>query len=216
VDVESDAELLRRWAESDRVAGNALFQRYYGAMYRFFVNKVRDAPTVEDLVQETFTRLIQVASRYASRSTVRTFVFGVARMVLLEHYRERGHGHVSDDVIGMTSVVDLGAGPSSVAAAREELRILLDALRRIAFEKQVILELYYFEDLSGPELADFMGVSESTARSRIRMAMEGLRDTIVRNTAGSPSMHSLLTSIEGWVHDLQRSLGGHTPAHATS
>jgi RNA polymerase sigma-70 factor (ECF subfamily) len=183
-------------------------------MYRFFVNKVRDAPTVEDLVQETFTRLAQVASNYAARSTVRTFIFGVARMVLLEHYRDRGHG--SHDVIGVTSVVDLGAGPSSVAAAREELRILLDALRRIAFDKQMILELYYFEDLTGPELAEFMGVPENTARSRIRIAMDGLRETIGRNGPGSPSVQSLLTSIEGWVRDLQHALGGHARAHATS
>lgn len=203
--VEAEAELLRRWGERDRKAGNALFQRYFAPMHRFFVNKVRDAATVQDLVQETFTRLAASASTFGGRSTVRTFVFGVARLVLFEHYRERVHFGL--DVIGETSVADLGAGPSSVAAAREELRLLLDALRQIPFDKQILLELYYFESFSGPELSVFLNVSENTARSRLRCAMEALRDVIRRHGPNTVHSQSLLADIEGWVRELQEALG---------
>jgi hypothetical protein len=84
---------------------------------------------------------------------------------------------------------------------------LLDALRKIPFEKQILLELYYFERFSGPELAVFLNVAENTARSRLRCAMESLRDTILRHGPNTAHSQSLLADIEGWVRELQEVLG---------
>jgi RNA polymerase sigma-70 factor (ECF subfamily) len=202
--VEPDAELLSRWCRNDRVAGNALFQRHFAAVHRFFVNKVRDAVAAEDLVQQTFMRLAECASNYRGRSSFRTFVFGVARNVLREYFRDRERRGVEQ--IDELSVVELGAGPSSVAVAREELRVLLEALRRVPLTKQMILELYYFEHVTGAELAEFLGVSENTARSRLRMALEKLREVIATTSPIGAHSQALLDEIEEWTVSLQAAI----------
>jgi RNA polymerase sigma factor (sigma-70 family) len=203
--VEADAELLGRWGRNDRVAGNALFQRHFAAVHRFFVNKVRDAVAAEDLVQQTFLRLAECATNFRGRSSFRTFVFGVARNVLREYFRDRERRGVEQ--LGELSVVELGAGPSSVAVAREELRVLLEALRRVPLTKQMILELYYFEHVSGPELAEFLGVSENTARSRLRMALDKLREVIATTSPVGSHSIALLEEIEQWSASLQQAIG---------
>jgi RNA polymerase sigma-70 factor, ECF subfamily len=203
--VEVDAELLARWSRNDRVAGNALFQRHFAVVHRFFVNKVRDSIAAEDLVQLTFLRLAECAVNYRGRSSFRSFVFGVARNVLREHFRDRERRGVES--LEDLSVVELGAGPSSVAVAREELRVLLEALRRVPLSKQMILELYYFEQASGAELAEFLGVSLNTARSRLRMALEKLREVIATTAPIGVYSQALLDDIEEWTASLQEAIG---------
>jgi len=57
----SDAELLERWRSGDRDSGEALFERYYDTVERFFLNKIGDA--ISDLVQETFIRCVESRDR---------------------------------------------------------------------------------------------------------------------------------------------------------
>ncbi len=203
--MEPDAELLERWGRNDRVAGNALFQRYFPAVHRFFVNKVSNAAAVEDLVQQTFALLAECATNYRGTSTFRTFVFGVAHNVLRAHIRTRVQDNI--ELIGDVSVADLGAGPSSVAAAHEELRLLLDALQRVPIEKQVVLELYYFEELTGTELAAFLDVPESTARSRLRLSLGALRKVLAEQLPITTDSQNLLVGIERWIAQLQDVIG---------
>lgn len=199
--MEPDAELLARWGGcGDKAAGNKLFQRHFAAVHRFFVNKVRDAATAEDLVQETFTRLAECYGNFGGRSSFRTFVFGIGRYVLMEHFREHRHDHAQP--IEDMSVVDLGAGPSSVAAARQELRVLLDALRRVPLQKQIVLELYYFEEFTGAELAQMLRISEAAARGRLRLSLDALRDTILQIAPTGEHVQTLLEQLEAWRNSL--------------
>src|SRR5262249_7225174 len=57
----SDGELLERWRAGDTRSGEALFERYYDMVERFFLNKV--AGSVKDLVQETFMRCVESRER---------------------------------------------------------------------------------------------------------------------------------------------------------
>ncbi|WP_420829612.1 RNA polymerase sigma factor [Nannocystis pusilla] len=64
----------------------ALFERHFESVYRFFCNKVpRDA---DDLVQETFLECVGAKERFRQDASFRTFLFAIARKVLLK-YRER-------------------------------------------------------------------------------------------------------------------------------
>jgi len=79
---------------------------------------------------------------------------------------------------GVTSVVDLGMSPSGAAAEAQDFVRLRDALRRLPIDVQVALELYYWEDLSGPEMADVLELPEGTVRSRIRRGLGLLEELL--------------------------------------
>jgi RNA polymerase sigma factor (sigma-70 family) len=178
-----DLDLLAGWRDGDRQAGDALIRRHFDAICRFFRTKLGD--DVEDLIQRTFLDLLEAAGRMAIEN-VRATLFTIARRRLLDHLRavyQRG------EVEALTSipVADLGTSPSGVVARTEEERLLGEAMRRISLDHQIALELAYWEELSGRDIAAVLEISEHTVRSRLARAREALRDQ-VEQLARTPAL----------------------------
>lgn len=201
-----DDELLEAWRAGDRVAGNQLFSRYFSAVYRFFRNKVDRG--VEDLVQRTFMACVEGRDRMRS-DLFRSYLFGAAHNILRSHYRrERALAHDVD--ADERSIVDMGAGPSSMLALIDEQKLLLAALRRLPLAEQTLLELYYWEKLTGPELAAFLGVPENTARTRVRRARVRLETELSRLQASREQLASTLGDLDKWAESLRLRLASPT------
>jgi RNA polymerase sigma factor (sigma-70 family) len=197
--VVQDRELFGRWCDGDLRAGNALFDRYFPAIRRFFRNKL-DAD-VEDLVQRTFVACVEARDRFRGDASFRTYLFALAHNVLRRHYRtasRKGEALDFDEI----SAVDLGAGPSTILNMREELVALLDGLRAIPLASQVILELVYWEKMTGPELAVVLDVPVDTARTRLRRARQLLASAIAKTPHAAGKLGDSLDDLEQWAGDL--------------
>ena len=112
-----------------------------------------------------------------------------------------------------------GAGPADAAVGVRHLELevaagdaaqrardgLLDALRRIPVDAQIVLELYYWEDLPAPDVARFLDVPEGTVRSRLRRALELLRERLESLAPGVPIGFSDEESFGAWARSLKPS-----------
>jgi RNA polymerase sigma-70 factor (ECF subfamily) len=143
-----DAQLLARWRDGDERAGRALFERY-------------------DLVHDTFLGLVRARDEFRGDASVRTLLFVIARRRLVDHL-ERDRREALEP--GATSPRDPRASPSQALAAGQDERLLLRALRSLPLEQQLAVELHYWEDLSGPEIAEVLGVPANTVRGRLARA----------------------------------------------
>jgi RNA polymerase sigma factor (sigma-70 family) len=198
--MNADEALLDAWQRGDRKAGHELFERHFESVRRFFVNKV--GRELEDLVQRTFLGCLEGRERFAGRSSFRGFLFGVATNVLREHYRAQLRDARNDRLEDM-SVADMNPGPSTALARKREQRLILEALRRIPLDAQIILELYYWEHLTGPQLAEVFGIPENTARSRLRRAKELLGKAIARLAKSRTLLESTTTNLDRWAASLR-------------
>lgn len=201
-DWQIDADLLERWRGGDLDAGEQLFARHGDAAIRFFRNKVDDE--VQDLIQDTFLRLVEGRERIEEGRSFRAYLLGIARRVLLEHLRERSGVRELD--ASVDSVVAVITGPSTIAARRLEERLLLEGLRTIPIEDQIVLELYYWEKLKAPELATVMGVPPSTMRSRIQRARDRLRKVIDALSEAPELLASTVGDLDGWAERIRGQL----------
>lgn len=196
-----DEELLDAWRGGDKKAGSALFHRHFEPLRRFFANKVgRDT---EDLVQQTFAACVDASTRFAGRSSFRTFLFAIAHNILRAYFRKRR----PQEPLGDRSIEELGAGPSTIVAARREQRTLLRALRELPLSFQVVLELYYWEQLSGRELGEILEIPEDTARSRLRRGKQLLLEAMVRLQEGPPA-ETTDDDLERWAGEVRAHLVG--------
>lgn len=201
--MQSDRDLLRAWRAGDRQAGSALFDRYFDGVRRFFRNKVDHG--VEDLVQATFVACVESRDRFREEASFRTFLFAIAHNILKEHYRRRQRSDRELD-LDRDSIVDLGASPTSLLVAQAEEKLLLHGLRTLPIASQVILELYYWEGLTGAELGALLGVPEDTARSRLRKARGQLELAIARLEASRSELDSTLSGLDRWAARLRDQL----------
>ena len=202
--MQTDAELLAAWRAGDRASGRKLFERHFDSVRRFFANKVDHG--VEDLVQRTFLACVEARDRFREEASFRTFLFAIAHNILYKHIRARVRGREEQEIDSM-SIVDLGQSPISRLAVEDEGQLLLQGLRRIPLASQVILELYFWEELTGRELGIFLGVPEDTARARLRRAKRELEEAIRKLEASPAQMESTISDLDRWAAKLRADLG---------
>jgi RNA polymerase sigma-70 factor (ECF subfamily) len=202
--VPTDLELIDAWREGDQHAGSELFERHFDSICRFFANKVdRD---VDDLVQRTFMACVEGRERFRQESSFRTYLFGVARNVLRAYLRKRNRDRERIEV-GVTSVAELGLDPGLLLAEREEQTLILQALRRVPLEHQIVLELYYWENLAARELAEILECPEGTIRGRIRRAKQLLMQQLEQLSSSDAILKSTVTGLETWAKSLRDKVG---------
>jgi len=134
---------------------------------RFFDRKL-EGP-IEDLVQDTLLACIKGRHDFRREGGFRSYVFGIARHVLFAALRAKHRAAAID--VEVSRLVDLEPSPSRLVAHKREMRVLLDALRRLPIETQILLDLYHWQRLSGPELATALGIGERALRSRLHRAI---------------------------------------------
>ena len=142
----SDADLLQRWRDGDGAAGNQLFQRRFATVFRFFVNKTCSLDDTEELTRRTFLELMSARDRLPGGASLVTYTLGVANGVLARYHRGLAHSNEHFDPL-RSSILELGAGAETQLECIGAQRLLLVALREIPAELQIVLELYYVEEL---------------------------------------------------------------------
>ena len=198
----TDVELLERWRAGDAASGSALLQRQFDTLYRFFRTKV-DGSALPELVQQTMLACVENRDRYRGEARFSTYVYAIARSVLVAHYRK---GQREDAVFDpwRSSVEELGPRMSLAFLEREQHRLLVRALRALPVDQQILLELHYWETLSGPELADVLEVPEGTVRTRLRRAKQLLREAL-QHAEADPAA-STEADLDRWVESLRDAL----------
>ncbi len=150
---------------------SALYHLYATKVYGLGIHLLRDAGHAEDLVQETFVRLWRSAHRYdPARSSVRTFVFTLARRAAVDLWRRRG-----------ASVPHVLSEPASEdASGTDEFEGLLlrlelgEALAELTPAHREVLELQYREDLTQAKVAERLGIPLGTVKTRTMHALRAL------------------------------------------
>ena len=190
-----DEELLEAWRNGDQRAGRELFDRYYELLRRFFVNKVSSEEALADLIQDTLTACLQGSDRYRGEASFQAYLYGIARNLLYRHWSKRRPDLDAD----AHSIIDLGAGPTTLLARDERERRLLAALRRVPLRYQEVLELYYWEELKGGSLGEYLGVPEDTARTRLRAARQALGRELRRMERFEGVPETTKDNLEDWA-----------------
>ena len=101
------------------------------------------------------------------------------------------------------SAIDLGAGPPSIVSRKEERHLVLEGLRSIPLELQIVLELFYWESMTGAEIADALGIPLGTARSRLRRGKRALREWLENAPRPERLLDSTLHNLEEWARSIK-------------
>lgn len=177
--MDEDLALLDRWCAGDAAAGNDLFRRHFATLYRFFEHKTDGE--VDDLVQETFLQCIRSRASFQRQSTFRTYLFAIARHVLFQHWRKRATARPTID-FDEISIESLSTSAGSRLAKHAERARLLAALRGLPVDQQLLLEMYYWEDLErDPRIVQLAGYHDDQALFGARLIAVGHR---IRNARG--------------------------------
>lgn len=199
---DDDGALLTAWRDGDAAAGETFVERHFLAVYRFFSTKLPEE--ADDLTQRTFVDLQRKLDRVREANSVRAYLMTIARNNLYMHLRRRvTHDGVFDPSAISVAQLGVAVSPSLAIAKRREQRLLLGALRSVPVDTQVLLELYYWENLKVREIAGILDVAPGTVMSRLARARERLRKAMDDMGEEAAVVRSTMADLEGWAENVR-------------
>lgn len=165
----------------------SLYEEHVWSVYGFFGYHRLARHDAEDLTQATFERAVRAWPRYdPARASVRTWLLAIAQNLLVDHHRrERSRRHSSTDEESFDEAL-LGSGPGP--GERFELSpALAAALAALSDRERQVIALRFGGELSGPEIAELLGLSLANVQQIASRALRKLRARLEpdRSLAGS-------------------------------
>jgi RNA polymerase sigma-70 factor (ECF subfamily) len=188
----ADLELLERWGRGDREAGALLVERHFDALYAFL--RKRAIGSVDDLMQQTLLACVEGRARFRGDSSFRTYLLQIARYQLYAHYRRARQVRWTEPELRTSD-----PSPSAKLVRKQDERLVLRALRKLPPIFQAVLKLNFFDGLTGPEIAAALCIPEATVRSRLRRALDRLRQEASELAADAESVRETASELEQWA-----------------
>jgi RNA polymerase sigma-70 factor (ECF subfamily) len=182
---ETDEQLMRRFQRGEARAFETLMHRHRTPVHSFLLRLTGERTRAEDLVQETFLRLVKAAAGWEPRAAVRTWLFTIARNLATDAARRQALRLTDSlDAPGdgarprLASPVAPGLAPDQAAEASQLRPRLEAALASLPDEQREVFLLREHAGLSFGEIAEATGVNENTVKSRMRYALLALRQRL--------------------------------------
>jgi RNA polymerase sigma-70 factor, ECF subfamily len=171
-----DEQLMALAAGGNKAAFAVLVNRYLPRVTKFCLRFVGKMSVAQELAQEIFLEVWLRRERYRSQGKFTVFLFVMARTRCLNRVRDEGRRDrreqvAQEDVPGAPSQLD-------VLLEKERQRRVQTALMGLSLKLREAVLLRFDQGLDYPDVARILGCSESTTRSRVRLAMLALRDAI--------------------------------------
>lgn len=188
-----DLQLAEAISARDPAAAKQLFDRHADEIFGYLVRRVGPQPA-RDLLQEIFERALRGASRYRGDSSLRTWLYGIARHVVGEVRRDRLEPDWD------LSPADLAPRAESLLIAAESRRQLIWALERLPDEQAIVVELCRLDGLSHERVGEILGVRPATSRKRLERALGTLRGMLRSRDVARCPRHG---GLESWARSLR-------------
>lgn len=161
--------LVRRIQEGDVTAFDRLYQLTRVDAARTLRHLVGNRTEVEDLLQETYLRLLSAVRGFRGESRFRTFLYRVCANVALSHLRWKRR-RPEEPMAEPPEVESSAQDPEREAARRQAARLVEQALERLKPKKRIVFVYYELCGMSPDEIAEAVGSSVNTVRSRLHHA----------------------------------------------
>lgn len=174
-----DIDLITACACSDTLALRSLHARHARAAFAFALRMLGNEADADDAVAEAFYEVWRQASRFAGRSSVRTWILGIVRHKALDLLRARGvclEDPLDDEVAAC--IADEGMTPFEWLAERQHLQIVVECMDALPVAQKESLHLMLLEGMTLAEIAKVQGVPENTVATRIHYGKRKLKDCV--------------------------------------
>ncbi len=170
---DDDLQTIRRIAAGDREALTELYLRYHQPLFRYLLQLTPDHGLAEELLQDTLVAVWRSARGFEGRSSVQTWLLGIARRQAHNTLRQRGAPLA--DAAELDTLPATEPGPEASALASAARAELAGAFTQLAAVHREVLALTFVEGLSYQQIARVLGVPVGTVKSRLSNARRALR-----------------------------------------
>jgi RNA polymerase sigma-70 factor (ECF subfamily) len=176
---KSDEDLMLSVQKGDMAAFEALYDRYNKRLFHFILTFVRERTLAEDILQETFLRLLKVRKRYRKGYQFSTYLFTIGRNLCLDALKswQRRHLLMNQDEF-IKKAVGQSNGPHAKLEEREMVGILQHEIQKLPTDQREVLLLSKYSGLSFKEIAQIVESTPAAVKQKVYRGMLTLRQKL--------------------------------------
>jgi len=160
----ADLSLVHRIAAGDHAAMKQVYEFHSGPLFHFVKNWLANQHEASDIVHETMLEVWKRADRFQGRSSLKSWIFSIARNKSIDKNRKSSRLSYTDE---MPDMADSDANPMEALEASQDAALLKDCIANLSETHRRMIHLAFYEDLSYREISEIEGCPIGTVKTRI-------------------------------------------------
>jgi RNA polymerase sigma-70 factor (ECF subfamily) len=154
-----------------------LVERHHGPLLGFLYRMTgSDRALAEDLVQETFLRLLSKIVSYRYPRPLKPWLYAIAVNIARDHYKQAEFRHT--DSMPTQFEISVAGTPETELVTNEETQQVATAMNNLPLLQQEVILLRYFHELSLGEISQILQVPVGTIKSRLSVGLQRLKERL--------------------------------------
>ena len=175
--MKSEQQLISKAIADNKKAWFSLISRYEASIYNYGVRMTGNSDDAKDLMQDIFISVFRNLSTYKGTGSFKSWLFRIAHYRCIEFYRRR-KPQVSLDETPEADTRENRVSPEVSALCQQDQLELMQAMQQLPVSQRAVVELKFFGQFTFDEIAEQLGVSANTAKSRLYTALGKLRSEL--------------------------------------
>lgn len=173
----SDETLIKQALNGKKAAWVTLVKRYETNIYNYAYRMVNHREDAMDLMQDIFIAAFRNLATFRGESPFKGWLFKIAHYRCIEHYRKKKPNQSLDDTPEQVDEQSHQC-PEQQLQAKQQKQELHQAMQQLSFNQKIMVEMKFFQQYTFDEIAQQLGISTNTAKSRLYSALDKLKDSL--------------------------------------
>lgn len=181
---DSDEKLTKQAIAGSDCAWQSLVKRHESSLYNHAYRMVGHPEDAKDLLQDVLLATYRNLANFRGEAPFRAWMFRIATFRCTDHLRRK---RPDTSELEETEDLDRDSNPALGLENVRSNRDILALLRRLPPEQRHVVELKFFQHFTFDEISRQLGISTSTAKTRLYTALKTLRRSKAAKTAANRS-----------------------------
>ncbi|MFA6421817.1 MAG: sigma-70 family RNA polymerase sigma factor [Candidatus Buchananbacteria bacterium] len=179
----NDYELIGKYLKGDEKSLELLIQKYLKPIYYFVYGYIKNDKEAEDITQEVFVRAWKKLKQFKKENNFNSWIFAIAKNASIDFLRKRKDIPISafDNDGGnalIDNLCDLNPATDKLMENYSDQKSIGEAVEMLAPDYQTVFKMHYEKQLNFREIAEILGDSINTIKSRHRRAVLILKNIL--------------------------------------
>jgi len=160
----TDLSLVHKIAAGDHAAMKQVYELHSAPLFHFVKNWLADPHEASDIVHETMLEVWRRADRFQGRSSLKSWIFSIARNKSIDKNRKSSRMSYTDEV---PQTVDTGVNPMEALELSQDAEILKASIAKLSENHHRMIHMAFYQDMSYREISEIEGCPIGTVKTRI-------------------------------------------------
>ncbi len=170
----SDETLVKQALKGKKSAWVTLVKRYEKNLYNYTLRMVSNPDDAMDLMQDVFVAVFRNLPSFRGDSPFKGWMFKIAHYRCIEFYRRKKPTQSLDDIPEQEEQAD-DICPEANMYNGQQANMLHGAMQLLPVNQKLVVELKFFQHCTFDDIAEQLGISVNTAKSRLYSALDKLK-----------------------------------------